>query len=100
MAPSSQELEPPANRGRFSVLESTELKTGEAVADRIRRKISERKMQKRSTNEDLGAITVSIGVAEFKPGESINDVVERADRALYQAKRSGRNRTVTEVELE
>lgn len=84
----------------IGVLENTELKTGEAIADRIRRKISERKMQKRSTNEDLGAITVSIGVAEFKPGESINDVVERADRALYQAKRSGRNRTVTEVELE
>ena len=57
-------------------------------------------MRKRSTNEELGAITVSVGVAEFQPGESIGDLVERADRALYQAKRSGRNRTVTELDLE
>ena len=39
-------------------------------------------------------VTASFGVAELKPGESIQDVVRRADAALYEAKAGGRNRTV------
>ena len=41
-------------------------------------------------------VTVSIGVAVFSPEEkvSIEEVVERADRSLYDAKRSGKNRVV------
>ena len=37
---------------------------------------------------------VSIGVAAAEPGEHMQDALERADRALYQAKRGGRNRAV------
>lgn len=37
-------------------------------------------------------VTVSIGVAEFTAGESVPHWIERADRALYQAKQHGRNR--------
>ena len=84
----------------IGVLDSTELSTARAIAERVRRKIAERRMHRRSTGEELGAITVSIGVAEFRPGESIGDLVERADQALYQPKRSGRNRTMTEVDLD
>lgn len=36
-------------------------------------------------------LSVSVGVAEFRPGESLEDVIQRADRALYQAKSSGRD---------
>jgi len=36
-------------------------------------------------------ITVSIGVATRRQGESLDDIVHRADDALYQAKREGRN---------
>jgi diguanylate cyclase (GGDEF)-like protein len=38
------------------------------------------------------SITVSIGVAELLPGETLQEVLHRADRALYEAKRAGRNR--------
>ncbi len=40
----------------------------------------------------IGAITCSFGVAQYQGGQSISDFVERADSALYQAKRDGRNR--------
>ncbi len=36
-------------------------------------------------------LSVSVGIAEFRPGESIEDVIQRADRALYRAKTSGRD---------
>jgi diguanylate cyclase (GGDEF)-like protein len=39
-------------------------------------------------------LTVSIGVAEFRPGEQITQTVGRADEALYLAKSSGRNRVI------
>ncbi|PIP79723.1 MAG: hypothetical protein COW84_08925 [Gammaproteobacteria bacterium CG22_combo_CG10-13_8_21_14_all_40_8] len=38
------------------------------------------------------SVTISIGVAEYKAGETANEWVNRADKALYQAKNSGRNR--------
>jgi len=38
------------------------------------------------------AITVSIGVAELQPDQSFEDLVDSADRAMYRAKRNGRNR--------
>jgi diguanylate cyclase (GGDEF)-like protein len=41
------------------------------------------------------ALTVSIGVAEFRPGEQITQTVGRADEALYLAKSSGRNRVIS-----
>ncbi|GHA58156.1 GGDEF domain-containing protein [Photobacterium aphoticum] len=37
-------------------------------------------------------LTCSIGLAEYMPGESIDTFIQRADRALYKAKRQGRNR--------
>ncbi|MEA1080013.1 GGDEF domain-containing protein [Marinobacter qingdaonensis] len=40
------------------------------------------------------AITVSFGVAQFQPGESVDGWLERADAALYEAKASGRDRII------
>lgn len=41
---------------------------------------------------DGGSVTASFGVAEFGPGESLDEVMERADEKLYRAKRQGRDR--------
>ena len=46
----------------------------------------------RGSGEPLGAITISIGVAERPFGEEPVQTLRRADVALYQAKRRGRNR--------
>ncbi len=42
--------------------------------------------------EEVGQVTISIGAACWKPGESQTDLIRRADKAMYQAKQDGRNR--------
>lgn len=84
----------------MAVLPGADLCAAAVVAERIRRSIAECQITRRSTGERLPTITVSIGVAQFQPGESMNDLIERCDRALYRAKQSGRNRVTTEAELE
>lgn len=64
-----------------------------AVLEEIRAEVASRVLKRRSTNEDLGAITVSAGLAERRPGEGTASLIERADAALYASKRAGRNRT-------
>jgi diguanylate cyclase len=81
------------------VMPSADLATSAAIAERLRRSISECRMTRRSTGEALPGITVSIGVAQFQGGESMADLIDRCDQALYLAKKTGRNRVVTETEL-
>ena len=52
------------------------------------------------TGTVIGNITLSLGIAKFRPGESAAAFLKRADDGLYQAKRSGRNRSVAETELD
>src|SRR3954471_16426672 len=98
-----REIDLPARYGGeelIAVLPDTDLAGCTVVAERIRRALSECKITRRSTGQELPGITVSIGVGQFQFGESMEDLIERCDRALYQAKRTGRNRVVTEQELE
>lgn len=64
----------------------------EACLEEIRDEVASRMLKRRSTNEDLGAITLSAGLAQRKPGETGTCTMERADAALYISKRAGRNR--------
>ena len=57
----------------------------------IRKEIASRSLRRRSTNDDLGAVTISGGFAERQAGESLLALMERADAALYRSKRTGRN---------
>ena len=38
-------------------------------------------------------VTFSAGVTDYRPGEALELALERADEALYEAKRTGKNRT-------
>jgi diguanylate cyclase len=84
----------------IAVLPRADLAACKRVAERIRRTIAECNMAGRSADEVLPRITISIGVGQFQPGESMTDLIARCDRALYLAKKAGRNRVVTENELD
>jgi diguanylate cyclase len=84
----------------IAILPGADLAACTAVAERIRHGIAKGKITRRSTGEELPGITVSIGVGQFQFGESLEDMIDRCDRALYQAKKRGRNLVVTENEIE
>jgi diguanylate cyclase len=84
----------------IAVLPRTDLATCSAIAERIRRSIADCQFTRRSTGEILPQITVSIGVGQFQYGESMADLIDRCDRALYLAKKAGRNRVISELDLQ
>ncbi len=82
------------------LLPATGLPQARALADTLRTKVGSKVLKNRKTGAELGAITLSIGVAEWAIGEPATNMIERADEALYLAKRSGRNQVRTQNELD
>ncbi|MES2472964.1 MAG: GGDEF domain-containing protein [Pseudomonadota bacterium] len=76
----------------FAVLmRGSSLEAATQVANQIRQTVETKKLVKKSTGDVLGTITISIGVAQFAPGETAEAVIRRADACLYGAKHNGRN---------
>ena len=71
------------------ILPETPLEKAVAVLEKIRAAIANTAFNYK--DEPL-AITLSMGITEFRAGDSTESVFARADRALYAAKASGRNR--------
>ncbi len=82
------------------ILPNTVLRSAIVVADHIRRAVMTKELMKRSTGEHLGRVTVSIGVATLKKGDTVQSFIERTDVCLYAAKRHGRNRVMSETDPE
>jgi diguanylate cyclase len=64
------------------------------LANQIRATVESKKLVKKSTGEVLGAITISIGVAEAVENDSCEELLRRADMCMYRAKQTGRNRVI------
>lgn len=54
-------------------------------AERLRERVAD------AEQGEVGRVTVSMGVAELQRGETLANLIERVDQALYQAKHAGRN---------
>jgi len=81
------------------IMPRTSLKEAGRIADQIRSAIEAKRLVRRSTNETIGAVTVSFGGAIYAPGESVGQIITRADECLYMSKRNGRNRVTLETAL-
>jgi diguanylate cyclase len=84
----------------IAVLPGATLDVCAEVAERIRRRVGEARLTRRATGEEISSVTISVGVAQFRMAESAEGLIERCDRALYQAKRSGRNCTIRESSID
>lgn len=71
---------------------STDVGGAKKTAERIRTALESLQI---GWSEGPIRVTSSIGVASYSMDDSLADLVERADDAMYQAKKSGRNRVVT-----
>jgi diguanylate cyclase len=79
------------------ILPGCGLEGATAVAEQIRKAVVGRELVKRSTGENLGRVTISIGVATFRSNDTPTTIIERADKAMYGAKHGGRNQVITEA---
>ncbi len=75
------------------LLVETDIAGARIVAEHIRRTIAACQIHRLGTQDKIGDITVSIGVAANGKGNDLVDFLDQADKALFASKRQGRNRT-------
>lgn len=73
------------------LLTGTELAGAVLLAERVRESIQET----RTSEQSKMRLTASLGAAQLNGEESLDELLTRTDRALYQAKEAGRNQVVT-----
>lgn len=69
------------------------------VSEEIRCYFDKNELKSSAFKSKLGKVTLSMGLAVYKPGDTLKSLLQRADKALYQAKEKGRNRVITERHL-
>lgn len=79
------------------ILPETDVRGAAIVGEKLRGSIAGSQFR---FKEQPVPVTVSIGAAQFRDADTQEDVFERADRALYLAKKRGRNLCCTELELD
>jgi len=83
-----------------AMLPETDAQSCLKVAERIRLAV-EHSVIPSGTEKPLPQLTVSLGIAIYpEHGQGLEDVLQAADKALYESKRAGRNRTTLYVPLE
>ncbi len=73
------------------ILPNTTIEHAMSLAERIRHLINARHLVKKATGEDMGHVSVSIGVTQNEDGDTSESFLHRADMCMYAAKKAGRN---------
>lgn len=73
------------------ILPSTSEVQASMFAERLRRQMEEHRFASEGIPQEC-KVTISVGVAEFKDGDTVEQLINKSDHALYRAKESGRNK--------
>ena len=73
------------------LLPETDIHGAITVAEKIRTSFAMLDWKAKKMDKAVGRITLSIGISSYSHGESWNEFVQRADKALYRCKNNGRN---------
>ncbi|MBI5461503.1 MAG: GGDEF domain-containing protein [Gammaproteobacteria bacterium] len=81
------------------LLPNTPLRGALAVAESLRARVQSQRLRRTDTQQPIGGVTLSLGIANFKASDTPENLIARADSALYQSKRLGRNRVTLETQV-
>ncbi|MCA3598137.1 MAG: diguanylate cyclase [Methylobacterium sp.] len=79
------------------ILPDTDIDSATAFAEKLRRRIEQTVVV---VGEHEIRPTISLGVAMNRRSTNLDELMDRSDRALYTAKRTGRNKVCTEVDVQ
>jgi len=80
------------------VLPGATLEQAAALAENLRQRLEQLQIRVRKSDKVLDKISASFGVACSTSGDNVDSLLDRADQALYAAKRAGRNRVHLEAQ--
>lgn len=80
------------------LLPETDIKRAQMLAERLRAAVEGMKIRRSDSAAVITTITASFGVASYRAGDTMKTLMDRADKALYQAKSDGRNRVRLAIE--
>jgi len=76
------------------VIKNKPIELSQKFAEKIRVAMSNSKLQRKDSGESIGKVTISAGIASLKAGDTVDDFIGNADKALYEAKETGRNKII------
>ncbi|MBE4219149.1 GGDEF domain-containing protein [Vibrio parahaemolyticus] len=76
------------------IVPNKSLRIARQYADTLRRMIEKLRVRDKRSGTQVHSITASFGVAEFEIGDTVDSLVNKADKQLYEAKQLGRNRVM------
>lgn len=77
------------------IIKNSSVKEVLPIAEKIRGSMANSKLQRKGSGETIGQVTLSVGLTSVKPNDDIETFIDRADKALYEAKQTGRDKVVS-----
>ena len=65
-----------------------------SLCNKVRIAMGNSKLQRKDSGETIGQVTLSVGITQLNSDDSVESFIGRADKALYEAKETGRNKVV------